>query len=357
MDSSTLLHQMTQLFPQTEFWNDSCEEVSLRNAIAQGATGATSNPMIVLDAIMEDPTRWRGICKTLVDTFSEENEEFIAWELIEHAVGLAADLLQPTFQTSNGERGRLSVQVNPKNYRNTNAMIHQAIALDSIRDNIAVKIPATAAGIAAIELLTGVGITINATVSYSVPQAIAVAEAVERGLAEAVANGRDVSGLTPYVTIMVGRIEDHLRDERDRLHLSVKDAALEVSGEAIFKRAYEICQARGYRAKLLAAAMRGTRNWEPFIGGDCIITIPPKWQSEFNKSGISLRNNIDDPVDPFVIEALYRIGDDFKRAYEPDGMTIDEFEQFGACQKTLFQFIGGYEALLAFVRSIMLPKA
>lgn len=356
-ETHSLLSTMTQQFPETEFWNDSCEEDSLKRAIAQGATGATSNPIIVLAAIQQDPERWTEITKTLIEMIPGANEEVITWELIEHAVGLGADLLRPVFEATNGQRGRLSVQVNPKDYGNFSAMCRQAITLDAIRENIAVKIPATRAGIEVIEYLTSVGITTNATVSYTVVQAIAVAEAVERGLAQRVERGWDTSGITPWVTIMVGRIEDHLVDERDRLGLNISDDTLAVSGEAVFKRAYEIFQSRRYRAKLLAAAMRGTRHWEPFIGGDCVITIPPKWQDTFNASGVIIQRRMADPADPVAIAQLLQHLEDFRKAYEPDGMPREAFEHFGAVQKTLKQFIGGYEDLLAFVRDIMLPKA
>ena len=83
---------------------------------------------------------------------------------------------------SSGRNGRLSIQTDPRLFRNGQAILEQAIRFDALAPNMIVKIPATGAGIWAIEEATARGISINATVSFSVPQALAVAEAVERGL-------------------------------------------------------------------------------------------------------------------------------------------------------------------------------
>jgi transaldolase len=73
-----------------------------------------------------------------------------------------------------------------------------------------VKIPVTRAGIPAIEEATYRGITINATVSFTLPQCLAVAEAVERGLKRREREGRDIASIGPVCTIMVGRLDDWL---------------------------------------------------------------------------------------------------------------------------------------------------
>ena len=78
----------------------------------------------------------------------------------------------PIYENTDGKKGKLSLQVNPKYYRNADLMVTQADQLASIAPNIAIKCPAVAAGIKAIESLTAKGISINATVSFSVPQAI-----------------------------------------------------------------------------------------------------------------------------------------------------------------------------------------
>ena len=76
--------------------------------------------------------------------------------------------------------------------------MEQAVHFAGLAPNIQVKIPVTAAGVAAIEEATYRGVVINATVSFALPQAIAVAEAVERGLERRAAEGLDVSTMAPH---------------------------------------------------------------------------------------------------------------------------------------------------------------
>jgi transaldolase len=87
-----------------------------------------------------------------------------------------------------------------------------------------------------------------------------------------------------------------------------------------------------------------------------VMTIPQPWLARFDASGIEPASRIDVPVDAaFVDELLARIPD-FGRAYEPDGLAIDEFDGYGATVRTLRTFIESYHALIGAVREVMLPN-
>ncbi len=94
----------------------------------------------------------------------------------------AAALLKPVFDREKGKNGRLSIQTDPRLYRDAERIVSQAVHFNELAPNMIVKIPVTKAGVEAIEEATYRGISINATVSFTLPQAVAVAEAVERGL-------------------------------------------------------------------------------------------------------------------------------------------------------------------------------
>ena len=125
---------------------------------------------------------------------------------------------------------------------------------------------------------------------------------------------------------------------------------------ACFKRAYPIFRERGYRTHLLAAAYRHHLHWSQLIGGDVVLTIPAKWQRLFNASDIEVRPHMDDPVPAEIAEELQRLVSDFRRAYEPDGLTVEEFDTFGATVRTLRTFVASYHDLAATVRDFMLPN-
>ncbi len=337
----------------TGFWNDSCDLDQLKEALEHGAVGATSNPVIVTAAVKSSPEIWNPLIDRLILEHHTANEDDIAWKLIEEIGKKAAELLMPEFKKSGGVRGRLSVQVNPKNFRDAPAMLAQAEELSGIARNIAVKMPVVPAGLKAIEEATAKGITVTPTVCFSVSQAVAAAEAVERGLKRAAATGIDICPIRPSVAIMVGRLDDHLKRAMEARKICIDPSCLEWAGVAVFKRAYSIFRKRGFRSILLSAAYRNHMQWSEFIGGEVIVSIPHAWWKRFNASDIEVKNRIDTPVDPGTVKMLEKNFEDFRRAYEPDGMAPEEFLSFGATVHTLKQFIASYHELLELIRERM----
>lgn len=341
---------------KTDFWNDSCAVDELNYAIANGAVGATTNPSIVLNVLKKELPAWRD---TLVRSITENptwGEEDVAWKVIEEMGLKGAALLMPIFEREKGVKGRLSMQTNPAYYRNAQALIDQTMHFHALAPNIQVKMPVTEAGIAAFEEVTYRGVTINATVSFTVPQAIAVAEAVERGLKRRQAEGKDISNIHPACTIMVGRLDDWMKIAAAKDGVMLTPGVADWAGVAAFKKAYDLYQKRGYKTRLLAAAYRNHLHWSEFIGGDVILTIPYEWQVLINKSSIEVKERMQNPVAPEIIAELYEKIPDFRRAYDEDGMSIKEFEAYGATARTLRGFNDHYHELLAIVRDVMIPN-
>ena len=339
----------------TDVWNDSCSSRELEYAIGNGAVGATTNPSIVLAVLRKEFDAWKGTLRQLVDENPTATEDAIAWKLIEEMGLRGAETLLPVFERERRLKGRLSMQTNPVNYMDFSQLVEQAVHFDGLAPNIQVKIPATAAGIVAIEEVTRRGVNINATVSFTLPQAIAVAEAVERGLDRRAKEGHDVSGMRPVCTIMIGRTDDWLKVVAKREGIIITPGHLDWGGIAVFKKAYGIFKARGYRARLLAAAYRHHMHWSALIGGDVSLTIPYEWQVQFNKSDIEVKPRMDRPVDPAIVDELYRKFSEFRRAYDEDGLSVPEFDHYGATVRTLRSFIEAYRELTAVVRDSMLP--
>ncbi len=337
-----------------DFWNDSCAIGELTEAVRNGAVGATSNPVIVYAAVNGDRKRWIPVLDRLVRENPEADEDELAWKLIENLGVEAAKLLKPVFDKTSGAKGFLSIQVNPKFYRNKDKMVAHAKVLAELAPNVAIKLPVTPAGLAAIEEVTAAGINVNATVSFSTAQACAAAEACERGLKRAAKDGRDMSRMHPYTTIMVGRVDDHLKRVMKREGVSIDPGLLEWAGIAVFKRARREFTRNGYKSTLLAAAYRHVMHWSELIGDNVILTIPYPWWKQFEASDVEPEKTLDKPVDPKIVSALERAFPEFRRAYDPDGMKPGEFASFGASVATLDQFLGGYQKLLEIVRERML---
>jgi transaldolase len=300
--------------------------------------------------------QWRPRILELIEKMPTATEDEIGWRVIEEMSVKGAALLEPVFAAHGGKNGRLSIQTDPRNYRNTAAIVEQATRFSELAPNMIVKIPVTRAGIPAIEEATYRGISINATVSFALPQCIAVAEAVERGLRRREQDGKDISRMGPVCTIMVGRLDDWLKVVMEKENISTDPGYLEWAGVAVFKKAYAIFRERGYRLRLLSAAFRNHMHWSEFIGGDVVISPPCSWQRRYNASDIEIVSRIDKPVDPRIVEDLMKRFPDFRRAYAEDGLTNDEFDFFGPTRRTLRQFSGACTDLAVLMRDVMLPN-
>ena len=346
------LEQMSKTTP-TQFWNDSCSLDDISFAIDHGGVGATTNPVIVGQVLEAELAKHRPSIERLIADNPTADEDEISWLLNEKLAVDGSKLLLPVYRASDRKVGYISIQTNTKYYRDTARMVEQAVHFSKLAENMMVKMPMTAQGIDAVEEATYQGVNVNATVSFTVAQAVAVAEAVESGINRRKAEGKDVSFIHPVCTIMVGRVDDFLREVADKQNIIVDPQAIALSGVAVFKNAYRIFKERGYQTRLLVAAYRHHHHWSDFIGGDISMTIPPLWLRRFAASDISCENRMDTPVPARLIEQLKKHFPDFVKAYEPDALAREDFESYGPTNRTLKQFLGGYDKMMGIVRSVM----
>ena len=347
------LEEMSKTTP-TQFWNDNCAPDDIAFAIDHGGVGATTNPVIVVQVLEADMPKYKPLIQRLIADNPSATEDEIAWLLNEKMAVDGAGLLYPIYQKSEKKTGYISIQTNTKYYRDASRITEQAVRFSNLAENIMVKIPVTAAGVEAIEACTYRGVNTNATVSFSVSQALAAAEAVKRGMERRAAQGLDNAFLHPVCTIMVGRVDDWLNEVREAGDIIVDPQAIAMSGVAVFKNAYRIYKGRGYHTRLLTAAYRHHHHWSEFIGGDVSQTIPPMWIRRFVYSDITVENRMDTPVEPRLLAQLQKHFPDFTKAYEPDGMKPVEFEEYGAARRTLTQFLNAYDKMVGIVRGVMI---
>ncbi len=349
------LHKMTQTTP-TCLWNDSASIQELTYSIENGAVGATCNPVIVLGVLKKEMHLWKDRINTLIVEPPRATEHEITWQLVREVSVKGAELLKPIFDAHRGKNGRLSVQTDPRFFRDSKAILDQVMEFSRLAPNMIVKIPVTHAGIPAIEEATYRGVSINATVCFTLPQCVAVAEAVERGLKRREREGKEIETMGPVCTIMVGRLDDWLKVLVEKNNVAIDPGYIEWAGVAVFKKTYRIFRERGYRIRLLSAAFRNHMHWSELIGGDIVISPPYSWQIRFNDSDIEVRPRIDEPVNPKVVEELSKKFADFRRASSEGGLAIEEFDSFGPTRRTLRQFIAACHDLDALVRDFMIPN-
>ncbi|MGC5224557.1 transaldolase family protein [Micromonospora sp. DT81.3] len=340
----------------TALWNDSADPSELRRSIEFGAVGATCNPVIAFAAIKKSPDVWGPRLRELAAEHPTWGESQLGWQAVKELSIAAAQLLEPAFEASGGRNGRLSIQTDPRLHRDMDALVAQAVEFSQLAENIIVKIPATATGIAAMEEAAYRGVSINATLSFTVPQAVAVGEALERALDRRAADGLPEQEFGHVVTIMGGRLDDWLKKWTGAERILTNPGVLDWAGVAALKRAHHVFTERGYHSRILSAAFRNHLQWSELVGGDLVVSPPFDWQARINENSIPVANRIDVPVPAQILAELEKLSE-FRRAYEVNGMTPAEFEDFGAARNTLRQFLDADAQLDALVRDILVPAA
>jgi transaldolase len=170
-------------------------------------TGATSNPTIFAKAITGSD-RYDGQLRTLTASGVRDPQELF-FELALDDVRRAADLLRPAYEASDGRDGFISFECTPDVAYDTAATVEQALSLWArlARPNVMIKVPATDAGIPAIEELTARGVNVNITLLFSLARYEQVIDAYTAGIERRVAAGQLVDGIASVASFFVSRVD------------------------------------------------------------------------------------------------------------------------------------------------------
>ena len=316
----------------TRWWHDSGSPDEILLARERGALGVTTNPVLTYRTFQSDPGFWREkVARVSQDLDFEARAE----ALLQLVATYAAGLFHEVFVESGGTQGLALGQLNPGRSGDAEGMLAQARRIHGWADNIAIKLPATRSGVTVVEQLAAEGIPVCATLNVSVAQAIAVAEAYERGAARAAA-----AGIPPALCLVVqqvGRLDDYLRDVAKDQQANVAEQDIIMAGLAVAKRTYAIFRERGYRAVIMPAGLRGPYHLTEMAGARVTFSITTRVQDMILAENPPQQERIDCPIDAGIIDRLRTIPE-FVRAYEPDGMKPAEFITYGVIQKLLSQF-------------------
>lgn len=331
MEHASYLQWLVRETPTT-WWHDSADPDEITRSLGHGASGVTTNPVLAARTLRTRPEIWAEALAAVPPDLPAERR---AEERMRSVVVRAAAMLLPQHEATRGRFGYVCGQVNPARAGDREAMLAMARRYHAWAPNIAVKLPVTAAALDVLEECAAVGISVTATVSFTLPQVLAVAERHRRGLERARAGRGRPARCFPV--LMVGRLDDYLREVAHDRRAAVEEADLRQAGLAVAKRAYALFRERGYDALLLPAALRGTYHLTELAGAEMVMSIAPNIQAQLLEPGVPRELGIDRPIPPEVIRRL-RTLPEFVKAYEPDGMSPEEFLAYGVTQRTLAQF-------------------
>jgi transaldolase len=318
---------------QTAWWHDSGDPKELQQALANGAVGVTTNPVLSAQALKNNKEYWREDIRKVLDT--EKDPRAKAESLMKIVVTHAAKQVEPVYQKTSGKQGYACAQVDPSFAGNREGMWDQAKRFNAWAPNIAIKLPATFAGLDVMEKCVAEGMAATVTVSFCVPQVWAIGKRYQEILRSR-KSGTKIGKC--FAVIMIGRLDDYLREVFTDNKEPISEKELQMAGLSVVKHAYGLYRENGFEAVLLIAALRGNYHMAGLAGGDLIMSIHPTIQKSLLEGEVERKEQIAEPVPPAVHEKLYRIPE-FRKAYDPQGLSEKELVTFGVTQRTLSQFV------------------
>jgi transaldolase/glucose-6-phosphate isomerase len=332
-------------------------------------TGVTSNPTIFAAAIAGS-SDYDDQLRTLIDEQASVEEAYAA--LVTADIQAASDVLRPLWERTGGADGFVSVEVSPRLAHDADATIVEARewAKRIDRDNVLIKVPATHAGLVAIEQLTAEGISVNVTLIFSLKRYWAVAEAYLAGLKRFVADGGDPRAVASFASFFVSRVDveidrrlddlaartegaeaRRIRDLKGKAGIANARAAYGLFTEMFSGEHWEALAGRGARGQKPLWASTGVKDpnypdtmyVDQLVAPDTVNTMPEATIRAFQDHGVV------DPA-PFgerdiadalaVLGALGEIGIDY------DDVTDRVLEREG-----LDKFVASYDELIACLRA------
>jgi transaldolase len=303
--------------------------------------GVTSNPTIFQKAISQGDLYDEQI-RALLEDLDDPKEIF--WRLAETDVGNACDLLRSVWDAGAGKDGYVSIEVDPNLAGDTDATIAEARRLhDQIdKPNLFVKIPATKAGLPAIEEMIASGRNINVTLTFSLERYSEVAEAYVRGLERLVESGGDASKVASVASFFVSRVDTETDKRLDDLggHEDLKGKLAVANAKLAYQRYKEIFSgprwdalaAQGATSQRCLWASTSTKNpaysdvlyVDELIGPETVNTMPEETIQAFQDHGevaLTLEQGIEEAKRLF--DQLAEVGidyDDVTRVLEEEGV-------------------------------------
>ena len=307
-----------------------------------GASGLTSNPSIFEKAILGSHDYDQAIRALALEGKSIQE---IYQTLTVEDIQRAADLFRPIYDRLEGRDGFVSLEVSPQLAHDTSGTISEARRLWAAvnRPNLFIKVPATRAGLPAIQQLIGEEINVNITLLFGLPRYREVAEAYLLGLETLAASGKPLDRIASVASFFLSRIDVLVDPFLEKLKLEggpIAETAAGLHGEvaiASAKVAYQIYQEifnseryqklfrQGARTQRLLWASTGTKNpkysdvkyVDPLIGRDTINTIPIETLTAYREHGQPAERLEEDT------HRAYRVLEDLQQA----GIDLDAITQ------------------------------
>ena len=326
----------------SRFWvnNPTLEEVDL--ALSHGAMGCTTNPAYGGSLFKRAPSE---VLPLIHESLSQsDGDEVVADRVQERLVGRICNAFMPLFERTDGLEGLVSIQGSPSGDSIASNIVEQGRVARTIAPNATPKIPATAPGLEALEVLVAEGSAVIVTEVFSLSQVI---ETCERWLGVT-----QRTGIRPPFIIapITGILGDHLKKVAKRDAIDVANDAMDMAGVLLSRACYRLVGEREYPVMLLYGGARIELDFSGLIGGSMSATINWSTAEQLLAADLAAVATVDDPVDPAIQEMLVDKFPEMRQALAPERLALDEFEAFGPVRHFRDAFIDGWDSVLEVIR-------
>jgi transaldolase len=328
----------------TKFWINNVTHEEARLAIEAGAVGCTQNPSYTW-RIINDPVEGQH-AKDLIDQAIQETTDNNEVECIvqRKLIKEVSDLFLPLWQSSRGLYGYVSIQGDPINEEDADVIISEGRKNRELNPNIMIKIPATKAGIEAMDILISENTPINATEVMGIGQALEICE-MYRKITLKTGNKPPI-----YYSLITGIYDEYLAKQIEKDGIQIDKSIVYMSGMIIAKKVYNITKAHYPEVGFIGGGMRGLQHFTEMVGADVCITMNWKGHAEeLLRQDNPVVPRFFNPVPEKYLDALISQVPDFCKAYFENGLSVYEFEHYGPVAYFRDMFVNSWNNAIGYI--------
>ncbi len=342
---SDYFKRVSQLTP-TKFWINNVTREEAHLAIEAGAVGCTQNPSYTWKMLThpQEAGHAKALLKEALKESACDNE--VECILQRRLVKEIADVFLPLYQSTHGEHGYVSIQGDPIHEEDPEVIIQEGRLNREMGPNVMIKIPATPAGLAAMDVLISENTPINATEVMGLSQALEICRMYERISRK--------TGKMPkiYYSLITGIYDEYLQKWVKDEGIEISNDLLYVAGLAIAKKTYQITKAHWPGIGFIGGGVRGLQHFTEMVGADVCITM--NWQGqaeELLKLNQPVVSRFFNPVPELFVDELLEKVPEFARAYRINGLSVGEFGEYGPVEYFRHMFVQAWENALEFIKA------
>ena len=329
----------------TKMWINNVTPEEALWAIDARAMGCTQNPSYTWKMISHEKYKDEALA-VLDETLRESDDDNEVECIVQRKlVKRVAETFMTVYERTNGWHGYVSIQGDPIHEEDPQVIIDEARKNRAMSPNIMIKIPATKAGLDAMGVLIEENTPLNATEVMGLAQVIDVCEMYKKITA------KTKTKPIMYYSLITGIYDEWLHKEVAAQGIEINPDILYQAGMVIAKKVYQHVRDRGYELGFIGGGVRGLQHFTEMVGGDACITM--NWNGHADKL-LELDQpvvaRLFNPVQPHVLDELLSKVPQFRQAYMEDGLSVDEYEEYGPVMYFRNMFITAWKNTLKVIK-------